>query len=349
MKKALPYLLVTISTVSYAQLPPDAIASSEPQYGHVYLGGRIGWSALQGACSNDALNCDNDSVGYGIYGGYQLNSWLALEGGITHYGSPSARYAADKVSMDIYGGEVAVKFNVPVTERLDVLTRLGGAYQHIDKTLSSPPDAIESSEWNVLSSIGLSYRLSQRWSMRGEYQFIDGIGDADVGQADAHLTTMGLTYHFGQSSSVTTPVTETVLAPPRETLVETKLHLDAQSLFEFDSATFSSSPSLNAMIEQLLTHSEGNIRVVGHTDDLGPEEYNQHLSEQRAQAVAQYLEQQGIDAARLVVLGLGESAPMAPNDTEEGRAQNRRVEVLFDTQVTEYEPNSDPDTYSDEN
>lgn len=70
------------------------------------------------------------------------------------------------------------------------------------------------------------------------------------------------------------------------------------------------------------------IEVVGHTDDVGDNAYNQKLSEQRAEAVARYLVEAGIDPNKIIMTGSGESAPIASNATEEGRAENRRVEVL---------------------
>jgi len=70
------------------------------------------------------------------------------------------------------------------------------------------------------------------------------------------------------------------------------------------------------------------IEVVGHTDDVGDDAYNQQLSEQRAQAVAEYLVKSGVDASKIVAMGAGERLPIASNATEEGRAENRRVEVL---------------------
>jgi OOP family OmpA-OmpF porin len=70
------------------------------------------------------------------------------------------------------------------------------------------------------------------------------------------------------------------------------------------------------------------IEIVGHTDDVGDDEYNQALSEQRADAVARHLVKVGVDASKMVVLGLGEKLPVASNATAEGRADNRRVEVL---------------------
>jgi OOP family OmpA-OmpF porin len=65
----------------------------------------------------------------------------------------------------------------------------------------------------------------------------------------------------------------------------------------------------------------------GYTDSVGPASYNLKLSEMRAKAVAKALEERGIDASRLTAKGFGESNPIASNDTPEGRAKNRRVEV----------------------
>ena len=81
------------------------------------------------------------------------------------------------------------------------------------------------------------------------------------------------------------------------------------------------------------------INVEGHTDSKGSDEYNQVLSERRAWAVKSYLVQHhGIDPNRLIIVGYGERAPIADNDTEEGRQMNRRVEFenvtdLYQTQV----------------
>ena len=69
------------------------------------------------------------------------------------------------------------------------------------------------------------------------------------------------------------------------------------------------------------------LDIDGHTDSTGSEQYNQQLSEARAVAVGQYLNQRGIDARRLRIIGYGEARPIANNSTEIGRQQNRRVEI----------------------
>ena len=74
------------------------------------------------------------------------------------------------------------------------------------------------------------------------------------------------------------------------------------------------------------------VQVSGHTDALGPQSYNLGLSQKRAKSVVTYLTEKGVDKARLKSDGEGEFSPIASNDTEAGRAENRRVEVELTAQ-----------------
>jgi outer membrane protein OmpA-like peptidoglycan-associated protein len=71
------------------------------------------------------------------------------------------------------------------------------------------------------------------------------------------------------------------------------------------------------------------IEIAGHTDSSGSDQYNQQLSQRRAQAVATYLASQGVKHERLMTVGAGEAYPIASNDNEQGRAANRRVELTI--------------------
>ena len=88
-----------------------------------------------------------------------------------------------------------------------------------------------------------------------------------------------------------------------------------------------SSSDLNALLDVLVEHPEWNIQVIGHTDNQGTASYNLKLSKSRAEAVKSWLIQRGIQEDRITTRGAGLSEPIAPNDTEEGRAQNRRTEI----------------------
>lgn len=89
-----------------------------------------------------------------------------------------------------------------------------------------------------------------------------------------------------------------------------------------------SQPQIEQILELLEQDPELQLAVNGHTDDTGGAEHNQRLSETRAQSVVAALTGAGIDAARLEAGGFGQSEPVADNDTEQGRAQNRRVELV---------------------
>lgn len=85
--------------------------------------------------------------------------------------------------------------------------------------------------------------------------------------------------------------------------------------------------SLDTLAASLERYPETVLVVVGHTDSDGTEAYNQTLSERRAEAVASHLRQRGVAGERMRALGMGESAPIAPNDTPANKQRNRRVEI----------------------
>jgi len=91
--------------------------------------------------------------------------------------------------------------------------------------------------------------------------------------------------------------------------------------------TFESYLTLDTLVLQLNASPEVRIEIHGHTDNLGKENKNQILSENRAQAVVNYLVKKNIDATRLKAIGFGESKPLADNKSASGRAQNRRIEM----------------------
>jgi len=104
--------------------------------------------------------------------------------------------------------------------------------------------------------------------------------------------------------------------------------------FEFDSdqLTAGAKTLLDGIAESLLAQTSVKVLVTGHTDALGPQSYNLQLSQRRAKSVMAYLVGKSVDAARISAEGEGEFSPIASNETEEGRAQNRRVEFKITAQ-----------------
>lgn len=102
-------------------------------------------------------------------------------------------------------------------------------------------------------------------------------------------------------------------------------------LFPFDSAELQGAgrENLRKLAASLQDESRSNVLIAGHTDSVGRDEYNQQLSRRRAEAAASYLADQGISRGRIRTDGRGEDEPIASNDSDEGRRQNRRVELAI--------------------
>jgi outer membrane protein OmpA-like peptidoglycan-associated protein len=98
--------------------------------------------------------------------------------------------------------------------------------------------------------------------------------------------------------------------------------------FDFDKTTLKAESfvELNKVVDFLKQNATVEIEIEGHTDNKGSDVYNQNLSQGRSQSVVDYLAEQGVERSRLAAHGYGESKPIDTNDTEEGRANNRRVE-----------------------
>ena len=110
-----------------------------------------------------------------------------------------------------------------------------------------------------------------------------------------------------------------------------KVEFNEKILFDFSKSDIGDSAKINLdkLVAVLNKYPNTNIEIQGHTDSRGTDEYNMGLSVRRANTVRDYLESQGIAAARITTKGFGESAPAYTNDTPEGMAQNRRVEFLI--------------------
>lgn len=99
--------------------------------------------------------------------------------------------------------------------------------------------------------------------------------------------------------------------------------------FQTDSATIQPGfrPTLDEVAATLNEYPDSRIAITGHTDSTGSADYNQTLSQQRADAVANYLISRGVAPSRITAYGAGETQPVATNETDSGRAANRRVEI----------------------
>ena len=131
-----------------------------------------------------------------------------------------------------------------------------------------------------------------------------------------------------------TPTAQPLPPPSGKRIVLRGVHFD----FNKSDIRPDSRPILDEAGEILKENPDVRISVEGHTDAIGSDEYNKQLSLRRAEAVFRYLVNHGIPPERMEVIGYGKRRPVASNDTDSGRAQNRRVELRVMSQTQELEP-----------
>ena len=114
---------------------------------------------------------------------------------------------------------------------------------------------------------------------------------------------------------------------------DNQLKLEIPADISFDTGRADIQPRLRPILDQfasgLQSQSATEVRIIGHTDSVGSDEFNERLSVQRAQSVRDYLSARGVNPRQIAVAGRGEREPVADNATETGRARNRRVEIFL--------------------
>jgi OOP family OmpA-OmpF porin len=223
----------------------------------------------------------------------------------------------------------------------------------------------EGESLSLRAGVGLQGRIHKNWSARGQVIWQrDGDGSSMAPKSAFRdiIYSIGLNFDFGGKPPPPPPAPKEAAPPPppppppnpdldgdgvlneRDKCpntrpgavvdldgceVEAVIELDGVH-FDFDKATLRPEAMviLNEAAALLSKHEKVVVEVAGHTDSVGSEAYNQGLSERRANAVRDYLASKGIRASRLSAKGYGELRPIASNDTDEGRAENRRVEMV---------------------
>lgn len=320
-------VLVVIGAVS-----SPAFADDDP-YSGGYLGARVGYSYNDGSCSDIRISCDKDETGYGLFLGYDFSRHVALELSFNDIGDTVARYPTTTLDGKLREADLSLKLAAPIFERSRIYGKIGAAYWEAEVKGRLP--VLDDSGVRPLLGAGLEVPLSDRWAARLEYQYIDRVGNSAMGHTDPHFVGLALVWNFA-SRARPTPVTTITRAEPRvipsepapERRVVIDEHLDGP-LFDFDKAVIRKTASIDPVVNELLASPSLNVSVIGHTDSRGAADYNQRLSETRAEVVANYLRAKGVASNRIQTYGKGEDQPIADNQTDEGRAKNRRVEFVI--------------------
>ena len=316
--------------------------------------------------SGNKIEIDEDDTGWKAFLGYQFVPWLGVEAGYVELGrGDDSRTFANggdiEAEVDVGGVEYYLVPSLPLGEHFEIFGKIGGFYGDISadgklrRSAGAPREKFDESsdEESMLAyGGGLAWNFGRgHWSLRAEYIQYDA-DDLD----DLYQVSGSLVYRFFSPKpavvAAAAPVVAAAECPdgdgdgvcdsadecpttPANTAVDSvgcTCHYTMNLEFGFDSAELSINDmvQLDALIPVLTNPKTSFIggKIDGYTDSVGSDSYNMGLSQRRADSVMKYLESKGANlTGRFTATGYGESNPVASNDTEEGRAQNRRVEL----------------------
>lgn len=306
---------------------------------------RIGNQLLNPGFSITSINEDDRDKGYKVFVGYDLSRYVALEAGYFDLGNfsfSSATFPAGTLNgeLDTRGINLDLVATLPIRSRLSAFARVGVNYAETEGAFSGTAfnGALDSNpserEANPKFGMGLQYAFNHKLAMRVEaerYRVSNALDDKD----DVDLLSVGLIYRFGKKRELAAvePMRQPIVPAP-EPRLETYT-LSTAELFAFDSAELRMPQAkLVEIADAIKANNEPKeIVIVGYTDRIGTENYNQKLSERRAMAVKDYLVSRGVAADRLLIEGRGEANPVV-NCSETNRMAlinclqpNRRAEI----------------------
>ncbi|WP_238084140.1 MULTISPECIES: porin OmpA [Pseudescherichia] len=323
------------------------VAQAAPKDNTWYTGAKLGWSQYHdnGFIDNNGPTRE-DQLGAGAYGGYQVNPYVGFELGYDWLGREP--YKGDNVNgaFKSQGVQLTAKLGYPITDDVDVYTRLGGMVWRADAKAQVPGVAganFKDHDTGVspVFAGGVEWAMTRDIATRLEYQWVNNIGDAKTlgTRQDNGMLSVGVSYRFGQQEDVA-PVVAPAPAPAPQ--VSTKhFTLKSDVLFNFNKATLKpeGQQALDQMYSQLsnLDPKDGSVVVLGFTDRIGSDAYNQGLSEKRAQSVVDYLISKGIPSNKISARGMGESNPVTGNTCDNVKARPALIDCLAPDRRVEIE------------
>jgi len=305
-----------------------------------YLGIGAGGTILEPKTPHSSLAVSSNSdSGFHIVGGFDFTSRLSAEVYYADLGAANIAFLGDDIgdiNYQVFGlSAIGYIYNsrsgfrarsqrsgMGTREGLSLFGRVGVGSLNTDSEVNYKVN----NNTHLALGVGAEYGFRNGLALRGEYRALD---------SDQQYASLSLVKRFGKVATVL-PVAPVALpqvaaakAEIASVLPEKPDFSDLPTVnFEFDKSEITqlAASKLDEVVSTLGA-SDVNIMLEGHADWLASERYNYDLSMRRAESVRRYLESKGMNRAKISVTGYGETRPIAMNDTAEGRAKNRRVDI----------------------
>ncbi|ODS05584.1 OmpA family protein [Vibrio scophthalmi] len=298
-----------------------AKAQELPLGDEIWIGAALGTGFLSESVSSDTILGTKEEINTNGFSGkidmgYNFNQYIGVYGSYDHAQHTWSRHDLHLASFGLKGKEY-------LTDRLSLFGKAGATYLFKGDN-----------DNGLIGSfgLGLEYQLTNAVAVRFGADYYNDLDITPTRMGDLTQLYWGMTYRFGQPATplVMTKTVELMkeVQPVKEDIAIS--FASTKILFSNNSSLLMSTKPLEGPLDLLNKDSKLKARIVGHADSTGSADYNQRLSLRRAKTVAEYFISNDVDPSRISALGRGEDDPIANNNSEFGRSQNRRVELTIE-------------------
>lgn len=295
-----------------------------------YTGIGAGWAYAHNL-DDFGKDTDKDATALSLFGGYNFNDYYAAELGYLYAG----KAGVDGADFKTQGATLSGIARLPLGDIFSVFAEGGAYFNHVNGNDNSDNGTAP------LAGLGLTAKVSDLVDLQARYRYLWNLGDEQkTWESDMSVATLELVLHPNRTSYVA-PVAAPAPEPaPEPVVVDKNFALSSDVLFAFGKSTLKPEgvAALNTLYQQIVDvqPKDGSAVVVGYTDRIGSDAYNQKLSEARARTVADFLVGKGLPAGKVAIEGRGEANPVTGTQCNgvKGKAQliaclapDRRVEV----------------------
>ncbi|HEH9427734.1 TPA: porin OmpA [Aeromonas sobria] len=288
-----------------------------------YTGIGAGWAYAHGLDDVKGLDTDKDATALSLFGGYNFNDYYAAELGYLYAGSAGV----DGTDFKTQGATLSGIARLPLNDIFSVFAEGGAYFNHVNGNGNSDNGTAP------LAGLGLTAKVSDLIDVQARYRYLWNLGsEQKTWESDMSVATLELVLHPNRTSYVA-PVAAPAPEPvPEPVLVDKNFALSSDVLFAFGKSTLKPEgvAAINTLYQQIVEvqPKDGSAVVVGYTDRIGSDAYNQKLSEARARTVADFLVGKGLPAGKVAIEGRGEANPVTGTQCNSVKAKAQLISCL---------------------
>ena len=296
----------------------------------IYFGAGVGAAHFNGLNNAAVETGTEDAAATNLFMGYNFNETFGAELGYQYAGRGNTNGGINNNAYENQGATLSGIARLPLGEDFSLFGEAGAYWSHTHGF------GVTDSRVSPMAGVGLTYKLNDALDLQARYRYMWDVADlttytGEQYKSNQSVATLEAVYHPFRTSYVE-PVAAPVVTEAAPVVVEKNFALNSDVLFAFGKAELKAEgvEALDGLYKQIVEFQpkDGSAIVIGYSDRIGSEAYNQKLSEARARTVADFLVSKGLATSKIAIEGRGEADPVTGTQCDGVKGKNELITCL---------------------